>query len=494
MKRFFRKAAVWLARIAAVLIVLLILFYAEEDWRGARDWAACQKELQAKGETLDLRQLVPPGKPEDDLSKAPIFAPLYQKKIDENAPINQVDEYLKAYSQWPNSSHNLKDGYLDLASLQKFYRSLPDSHLPSQPGTPAQDVLQVLSRFDPQMNEIDAALRNPNAYWPIDYEKPFFSPLSGVVKMIRLAALLRLRAIAHLENHEPGLAEKDYLFFLRLTRPLTKGCILVNYLVTVGVRAIDDSLLSEGFHRHARNDAQLHEMESALASTDMLALAVDSFRTERASMLQNMKGIQGMNYDLGWMALLSSHHGLADLLLIPRIRPGGWWNEDRSTYSEGIQTRIGAIDLSRGTLSSAAFPHHAMFDSAGEYRAADNSTWRAIYTPMSAVALTGFDNMGSKIAKAETYRRLARLACRLEEYRIAHGQYPDKLDELPDLPAHLNQEVLSEQPLRYQRKGDGYLLYSIGWNQKDHGGVNSETVQHGNTFIHQDADWVWPSP
>jgi hypothetical protein len=113
---------------------------------------------------------------------------------------------------------------------------------------------------------------------------------------------------------------------------------------------------------------------------------------------------------------------------------------------------------------------------------------------MSAVALTGFDNMGSKIAKAETYRRLARLACRLEEYRIAHGQYPDKLDELPDLPAHLNQEVLSEQPLRYQRKGDGYLLYSIGWNQKDHGGVNSETVQHGNTFIHQDADWVWPSP
>jgi hypothetical protein len=74
MKRFFRKAAIWLARIAVVLIVLLVVFYAEEDWRGARDWAACQKELEAKGETLDLRQLVPPGKPEDDLSKVPIFA------------------------------------------------------------------------------------------------------------------------------------------------------------------------------------------------------------------------------------------------------------------------------------------------------------------------------------------------------------------------------------------------------------------------------------
>ena len=43
MKRFFRKALIGLAKTAAVLIVLLVIFYAEEDWRGARNWAACQK-------------------------------------------------------------------------------------------------------------------------------------------------------------------------------------------------------------------------------------------------------------------------------------------------------------------------------------------------------------------------------------------------------------------------------------------------------------------
>jgi len=94
--------------------------------------------------------------------------------------------------------------------------------------------------------------------------------------------------------------------------------------------------------------------------------------------------------------------------------------------------------------------------------------------------------MGNQIAKAETYRRLARLACRLEEYRLAHGQYPDTLDALPDLPAHLNQEVLSEQPLQYHRKGNGYSLYSLGWNQKDDGGVYSTDAKEG--------DWPWPSP
>jgi hypothetical protein len=45
---------------------------------------------------------------------------------------------------------------------------------------------------------------------------------------------------------------------------------------------------------------------------------------------------------------------------------------------------------------------------------------------------------------------------------------------------------LSEEPLRYQRKGDGYLLYSIGWNQKDDGGVLAKDYREG--------DWPWPSP
>jgi len=105
---------------------------------------------------------------------------------------------------------------------------------------------------------------------------------------------------------------------------------------------------------------------------------------------------------------------------------------------------------------------------------------------MAADSILGLDDVGYQIARAETYRRLARLACRLEEYRIAHGQYPDKLDDLPDLPTHLNQEVLSEQPLRYQHKGDGYLLYSIGWDQKDNGGVQGVDPSVG--------DWPWPSP
>ena len=33
-------------------IVFLPLLHVEEDWRGARDWAACQRDLAAKGEIM----------------------------------------------------------------------------------------------------------------------------------------------------------------------------------------------------------------------------------------------------------------------------------------------------------------------------------------------------------------------------------------------------------------------------------------------------------
>jgi hypothetical protein len=79
--------------------------------------------------------------------------------------------------------------------------------------------------------------------------------------------------------------------------------------------------------------------------------------------------------------------------------------------------------------------------------------------------------------------------CRLEEYWLAHKQYPDALAMLPDLPPHLNEEVLTGKPLHYQRNDDTYLLYSPSWDGKDRGGVGRKLNQAGDAY-----DWVWPGP
>jgi hypothetical protein len=486
MKRFLRKTLLWLARTAAILIVLLILFYAEEDWRGARDWAAYQKELQAKGETLDLLKLAPQGKPENDLSKMPIFeekfkydkewSPTAVPKVQPRLSQIKVDLGINASPKGePALSAYFPERWaIDLTAWQQFYRSVPDAHMPTKVGTPAEDVLQALSRYDSDLKEIDVAIGNPNAYWP---NTSYLGPMET---LLSVGEVLRLKAAAQIENHQTDLAEKSYLFSLRLGRPLAKSN--AQFLFFPYQYLIAESILWEGLHFHAWGGSQLRDMEAALASPDFLASGVDYFRIERASILEQMEKLQREGPS---MENLRSENPIFDLIETTFwIRPSGWWNQDRCRFCRASQERLEALDPARGILQSAAFPHHPPEEN-WEFPP-DVSPWILFYTPLASSLIIGLDYEGPIIAKAETYRRLARLACRLEEYRIANGQYPETLDKLPDLPAHLNQEVLSERPLRYQRQGNGYQLYSVGWDPKDDGGKYDIDARKG--------DWPWPSP
>ncbi len=62
----------------AVLAMLLVLFYAEEDWRGKRDWEAYKRQLEAKGVELDWHKFVPPPVPDErNFAMTPFLAPLF---------------------------------------------------------------------------------------------------------------------------------------------------------------------------------------------------------------------------------------------------------------------------------------------------------------------------------------------------------------------------------------------------------------------------------
>jgi hypothetical protein len=240
--------------------------------------------------------------------------------------------------------------------MAKALSLLPQAHLPSQPGTPAQDVLQALNQFDPQMNEIDRGVSNPNAYFPIDYDMPYETTLAGVTSMIRVAQLLQSRAIAHLDNNEVDLAEADYLRSFRINRALTNGCSVVNYLAIVGVREIDNAILWEGLRRHAWTDSQLRDIESVLASEDMLDLARKAIRTERAQGLACIRFVQNQHYDLE-VSLTQSENlkdtfAKVELLTFLKGRPSGWGKRELIFLSLEMQKQIDAINPGQGTLNS----------------------------------------------------------------------------------------------------------------------------------------------
>jgi hypothetical protein len=51
-------------------------------------------------------------------------------------------------------------------------------------------------------------------------------------------------------------------------------------------------------------------------------------------------------------------------------------------------------------------------------------------------------------------------------------------------------DVMDGEPMRYRKeRSDSYLLYSVGWNLRDDGGV---TASSGKGAINvMEGDWVW---
>jgi hypothetical protein len=102
-------------------------------------------------------------------------------------------------------------------------------------------------------------------------------------------------------------------------------------------------------------------------------------------------------------------------------------------------------------------------------QAADGK-WQHAITRMILPALT---KAYSKEIRHVALMRNAQTACAIERFRLANAdRLPDRLDELvPDfLPAVL-EDPMDGKPLKYRRLDKGYVVYSVGDDDQDDGGV-----------------------
>jgi hypothetical protein len=97
-----------------------------------------------------------------------------------------------------------------------------------------------------------------------------------------------------------------------------------------------------------------------------------------------------------------------------------------------------------------------------------------------------------KFASIEVGRRLLVTAIALRRHQLAHGKYPDNLNELvPNFLSAVPIDLMDGKPLRYQPKtNETYLLYSVGEDGIDDGGNPANT----NKYWLKARDIVWPMP
>ena len=534
----------------ACLITLIALFYAEEDWRGWHAWNQFKHEWEAKGEKFNLADFVPPPVPdEQNFALAPIWVEhikatlgpkrahqWYGDKFPDNGRTNFTERLLLEI--WHHSSPPAEPETgdwrtaerVDLKAWQVYFRVpndgiiMPGMNRPipmqvtnefpvmPQPQSPAQDVLLALSKHDAAIEDLRQASRLLGSRFPLEYdsENPASILLPHLAALKRGSIFLKLHAIAALENNQSEKAFDDVKLSLRLTDSVRTEPILISHLVRLAMLQLTLQPVYEGLADHRWSNAQLIALDAELAKLDFLADYEFCQRSELAFIAKDLE-YRRRTRDPEYLLYADYGNGnsrnqlsFKEELRVFAFRhcPGGWFYQNLVRYGRfALENYLPILDASH----QLAFPASAK-------RANDAARKEVAHlTPYNFMEqdilypifdLRSPDGLAEKFVSGQTSVNLGRTAIALERYRLAHGEFPESLDALaPQFIAQVSHDVIGGQPLKYRRTADGqFVLYSIGWNERDDGGVvvnqksrdpRDESSSKVDISL---SDWVWRYP
>lgn len=526
----------------ACLATLVALAHAVENWRGFRAWRDFEREASAKGERFDLASIIPAPVPdEQNFAFAPVFDgvrnemdPAWRRAHTGPGGLTNLQAFTLSPFRTNGPSGALsvsgwtKAERVDLREWQRYYRDpkwdgTPDvtngvirriflnngqpppppvvepapapviNEFPTtpQPQSPAADVLLALSKFEPVVAALREASQRPKSRFPVRYEDLFNAVLPYLAKLKGSSQYFALHAIAELAESKPDLALEDLRLSFQMIRCTRDEPLLISHLVRIAQVQLALQPVWEGLADRAWNEAQLTAIEKELAALDFLADYQHAMRGERAFSIATVDYVRregDLNaLDVSDGVNLGSSVPFSRRLLFRLLVPVGWFEQNKlmlgRMHLDLIQP---AVDQQARTVSPATV---------GRLDQACRDFRMSPYNWFARMLIPVLGNAAKKFAIGQASVDLARVACALERYRLAHGSYPETLDVLsPNFLAKLPHDVISGQPLKYRRTAEGqFVLYSVGWNATDEGGLVVLGKGSKPNVDWERGDWVWTS-
>jgi hypothetical protein len=516
-----RRAWRFYGWLAVGIVSAIVLFYAEEDWRGKRAWAALQREAAARGESLELSSVFPPSVPdEENFALAPGMTRLFGYAVGEAAaskmeaaPELEPFPPLPDYRSWNLQADWALQRTTDLAAWQKAFRQHPATKdtsgdgdadsvafpVATEPQTPAADVLLALSRYDSALAVLHKAAERPKARYPLDYERGLFGLIRGqyfpVSRFGAVAQVLCLRASAELDQNNSEAALKDILVALRLAESLRQMPYQQLQFARAKMLLACLQPVWEGVNCRRWNEQHLATLQRQFGSLDLLA---DFRHAVRAEMLLTMNLADQLQAYLDGRrspAADQMHSAKGDdaipVWLFRFLYPAGWLPQDKVWIYRFYERRPDAFK------ALAENERHRFLS---EVRRATDPCLLVFIVPRLKET---FSEGVEQALFLQTACQEAATACALERYRLARGGYPASLQEL--IPTFLKQvptDLLAakDTPLAYRRDSAGnYALYSFGLNRIDDDGkpgpplgvLRPDHPLQGRYPRLTEGDWVW---
>lgn len=492
-------------KIAGIVILvfagLVAFIVAEENWRAKRAWDACRRELEAKGEKLDLKDFIPPPVPDDqNFAMTPLLRPLWETVKNsiggtdprDPAAVERVN-HIDVHHLGPNrdvalpSSGNRERG--KRSELEKWLPILEKDNPKRDREEGARAVMRAMEKFRSELTEISEAANRPYVRFPFfPDEKALVPEFRHNTLLIHIVPMLCLRATADLELGESSAALRDLTVVTRLQNGLRDEPYLISGLVRSTLQASLLQTIWNGLIDHQWKAEELVQLDALLAQFNLLHDYEQLVRGERAYSNHYITAFRAAT----WSERVRTVHAttafidgsdttIATLFI---VMPQAVLYRNQTVGARWIQDKaLTAVDSSKERI----------FAQRVEKQTAQEKPKATPYNFISRMLPSIFSGFLQRTATSEIGIREARVACAIERFRFTHGHIPGSLDELvPEYLDAVPRDLFADELLQYRPAADdSYILYSIGWNEKDDGGVLGTKEGAPTQTDRKSGDWVW---
>ncbi|HEX4265245.1 MAG TPA: hypothetical protein VH597_12990 [Verrucomicrobiae bacterium] len=489
----------------AWMVTAVALFYGEQNWHGRRAWNKYSEALAQQGEELDFKAFIPRAVPEaENFAAAPEIQSWFIRHTNKDGSGIEyhwnTDIYAQAKIKQSSEPDRMPHRMTDLVAWQRAFEAIAagrTSELREDFNSDQFDwesrtkaapaILNALKPMDERFDELRAAASRPQSRYPVVYnlENPWGILLPHLSDIRSVCVRLQLRACAELAAGKTDQALGDVKLILRMSDSLNEEPFLISYLVRIQAFHIATQSIWEGLAERRWSDAQLKELQGLLEQYDFIADMKRPLDGERDAGILTADLLGRGKYRLNDLTSDSDSSGSEFMGLMPR----GWYDLEKLNYCRLFDLQLkGAFQ----TNDKRVFPHQVEANSTALQQALSRANRFTRHQLLAALLLPSLGNVPPKSALAQTVAEEALIACGLERYRLAHGQFPDALDALsPDFISRLPHDVISGAAYKYRRIGGQFVLYSVGWNETDDGG---QVTTKGTSGVPLTGDWVWQYP
>jgi len=509
-----------------LLVSLPLFFYNEENLRASRCWDQYRNRVEASGQKLDPTAFIPPPVGYyDNFATTPFLAPLFdflpgtQQWRSTNA-LREINEFSRNYQEaaaaigsqkgprsnsWTIAQTDLPAWHVALLNARNTTNRKSVKAIDARVSTEeaARGILADLADAEEVIEELRASGLRPYSRFNINYEEPnpaaiLLPHLSAISHVCRV---LQLRASAELAlgQTEQGFADVQLMF--RLTDASRDEPIVISHVVRAAALQSTLQPIAEGLARHQWSEAYLTSLEQTLARFDLCAECRFVLEAERVllggGVIDYLRRSPDKYQDLSNMSAGPNQQSAFEApAVLLTAAPSGWFYFEKLNYVRDFERFILPVVDVRGHrilpgIALAADNH---------FGALAKDHWPGLllrHQLLSPLLFPSVSTMTRKFAFQQTGADTASIACALERYRLANGQFPQSLDALvPRFIAKLPHDLINGKPLKYRLSEDQrYVIYSVGWNETDDGGtVNQTPSKPGEALELKSGDWVWQLP